>query len=750
MKSWILLVVLALSLSMQGSIASHDGSGGPYPPGQNSLPISFFMTPQRTQNCLIVVGETADARDIMEASRLASALGHLLTRDQKVPIIEEVSVTHEGIPPTTCIVETPLTLPTLWYFDDFGVYGNDNDRFDPWETHEEIQVYIEDIPERDPLMGWVGDGYLDFSTILRIDNVRAPPYITVTSLQEDPRGVQVMDLHLMEEWHYFIVDPYFVYFEYLPQIELFDSLYSVLYIDSSLLITGTPHLEYVYLYVGETFTAGSYTISVLDVDKDHNKVYLRVAGPGTQEEFWMVLDPEHGFSPSLQKSSTGNFLSFDYDHDGTPDYFNKWIVGRSELDVWGHSIIATRGTTHFGFADIIIDGIKTFIGESVGAYFGIYWVEGMHIWPEMTCCDPFVKYPQPYYFQIRPDTVTVRASGDAYVDQILPIQNFGSSPVLSVKSFLNANKRTYLTFNLPVLPSKAIITKATLQLTPLTIPSRTYEVSRVTTPWNEATLTWSTQPGAVLTGTQLNAAMEWDVTSDVLAFYSGTPNYGWRISDQTEDSPVPFEIQYGSQESPMNPRLTITYTFDCNYPSESIPHTPNFISTFYDDITNDGFKDPVYEIDIGLCEMIKTYCDPLFFEGPNYYFFIDFWDTSFADGVDFRLYQTRRVGTYSVEIPTTPSWELIKLDTEISEEDAQYNWILIGSMTINVWVDRLVTDHVAPDDGSPVTWFLTSPGYKLYSDPFVYGNRICVVAGGTADDTRTAIQALTDYILSFT
>ncbi|MBU7032473.1 MAG: DNRLRE domain-containing protein [Theionarchaea archaeon] len=750
MKSWIFLMVLAMSLSILGSITSIDGSEMLYSPGQNSLPASFFITPQRTQKCLIVVGETADARDIVEASHLASALGHLLTRDQKIPIIEKVSVTHENIPPATCIVETPLTLPTLWYFDDFGVYGNDNDRFDPWETHEEIQVYIDDLPERDPLMGWIGNGYLDFSTILRIDNVRVPPYITVTSLQEEPRGEQVVDLHHMIEWHYFLVDPYFVYFEYLPQIELFDSLYTVLYIDSSLLITGIPHLEYVYLSRGEVFTAGSYTISVLDVDKDHNKVYLRVVGPGVQEEFWMVLDPEHGFSPSLQKSGTGNFLSFDFDHDGTPEYFNKWVVGRSELDVWGNSIIVTRGTVHFGFADIIIDGIKTFIGESVGAYLGIYWVEEMHIWPEMTCCDPFVKYPQPYYLQIRPDTVTVRASGDTYVDQLLPAQNFGTSPALSVKSFLNANKRAYITFNLPILPQKAIITKAILQLSPLTIPSRTYEVSRVTAPWNEATLTWSTQPGAVLTGTQLNASMEWDVTSDVQAFYGGTPNYGWRISDQAEDSPILFEIQYGSRESPLNPRLTITYTFDCNYLSEIIPHIPNFIGTFYDDITDDGIKDPVYEIDIGICEVIKTLCDPLFFEGPNYYFFIDFQDTSFADGVDFTLYQTQRMGTYSVEIPTTPSWELIKLDTEISEEDRQYNWILIGGNTVNVWVDLLVTKHMVPDDGSPVTWFLTSPGYKLYSDPFAYGNRVCVVAGKTAEDTRTAIQIFIDYVLTLT
>ncbi|MBU7043715.1 MAG: DNRLRE domain-containing protein [Theionarchaea archaeon] len=742
MKSQIVVIILMGSLFTQ-VLALQEVIGYQ---GTRPLPPSFFMTPEREQKCLIVVGETADAADIMAASRLAAVLGHLLTRESSVPIIDEVSVSHNNVPPGTCIVETPHTLPTLWYFDDFGVYGDDDDRFDPWETHEEIQLYIDDLPERDPFMEWMGNGYLDFSTILRIDNVKSPPYITVTSLQERPRGEQVNDLHIMEEWYYLLVDPYFVYMGYVPQIELFDSLYQVMYIDSSLLITGTPHLEYVYLCEGETFTAGSYRISVLDVDTDHNKIYLRVTGPGLREEFWMVLDPEHGFSPNLQMSTTGNFLSLDFDHDGTPDYFNTWIPGKSELDVWAHSIMNMGGTLRAGVADVVIDGIKTFIGESVGAYLGIYWVEEMHIWPEMTCCDPFVTYPQPYYLQIRPDSVTLPASQDTYVDQSLPLQNFGSSPTLWVQSFFNANKRTYLTFDLPVLPSKAIITEAILKATPLTVPSRTYEVSRVTGSWNESTLTWSTQPGAVISGTQLNTIMQWDVTADVISFYNGTPHYGWQISDQTENSAVPFALQYHSRESLLTPTLTITYTFDCNYLTESLPHIPNVIGSFYDDVDGDGITDTVYEIDIGLCEWIHTVCGPLFFEGPNYYYFIDFWNTSFTDGVDFRLYQTKKVSTYSVEVPTTPVWELVRLDSDISSEDAKYNWILIGGMKTNSWVNRLVTENILPDDGSSPTWFITSAGYNLYSDPFAYGNKICVVAGKTGQDTRRAIEMLMDSI----
>jgi hypothetical protein len=76
-------------------------------------------------------------------------------------------------------------------------------------------------------------------------------------------------------------------------------------------------------------------------------------------------------------------------------------------------------------------------------------------------------------------------------------------------------------------------------------------VSRVLNLWNESRVTWSTQPGVALTGTQISPAMEGDVTADVPAFYSGTTNHGWRISDQTENS--------------------------------WFPHVQNWINTYYDD-----------------------------------------------------------------------------------------------------------------------------------------------------------------------
>ncbi|MGC1122460.1 MAG: S-layer protein [Candidatus Methanofastidiosia archaeon] len=715
--------------------------------GENTrIPDSFFVTAQGDQNCLIVVGVEADAADIVEASRLAAVIGDISSRRKETPVVREIKVSYENVGLGSCIVVTPQELPTLWWFDDFGVYGNGNGTFQKWETHEEIQLSIEDIPVADPFLGVpMGNGYLDFSTIYRIDNVRSPPYLMVDSYTEGTRGDHVTGLHIEDTYRYIIVDPYFVYYGYLPEVCIFDTGYKVVYIDSSVLITGEPHLQYVYLYKDTPFKAGSFTISLLDVDVDHNKCYLKVEGPQFRELFWMGLDPLHGFSPDLQDMGSEP-VGVDTDNDGIPDQYFKTLTGRSELDVWGHPLFSFS-QVRYQIADLVIDGIKIFVGETVGVYMGFYWVENVTIWPEKTCCTPFVKYPQEYDFQIGPYTVVAESADDAYVDEGLPAVNFGGVPVLSVRSFLNANARSFVRFNLPVLPQKALIEKAILRLVPVSpLVPRMYEMATVTGNWSESTITWASQPGAIATGTQITNAMEWDVTADVQDFYSGAPNYGWRISDQTENSVIPYEIMFSSREGLVKPQLILYYTFDCNYPGEVVPHIQNWVGTYYDDVDNNGIVDNLYEIDMRLCKPVRTVCNPLFFEGPNYYYFVDFLDVSFKSGVDFIVYQTERVGTHIVHEKKVSTWELLKLDSEVSEEDAEYNWILVGGMHANIWVKKIVDARMMPDDGSLVDWFVYTPGYKMYSDPFGYGNKILVVAGKTARDTQKAIRMLIDVI----
>jgi len=114
----------------------------------------------------------------------------------------------------------------------------------------------------------------------------------------------------------------------------------------------------------QPFKAGDYTITVKDVDVDHNKAYLRVNGPGVREEFWMVLDPLHGFSANLQEMGRDQVITIDFNGDGITDHVEKTLVGLSELDVWGHSLFAFS-QLQYGIADVVIDGIKTFIGQDM-------------------------------------------------------------------------------------------------------------------------------------------------------------------------------------------------------------------------------------------------------------------------------------------------------------------------------------------------------------------------------------------------
>lgn len=64
---------------------------------------------------------------------------------------------------------------------------------------------------------------------------------------------------------------------------------------------------------------------------------------------------------------------------------------------------------------------------------------------------------------------------------------------------------------------------------------------RITSDWDEATVTWNTQPSYAsipTTSTPVPSSpgtwIEWDVKSDVEAFIDGTyDNFGWKISDET-------------------------------------------------------------------------------------------------------------------------------------------------------------------------------------------------------------------------
>lgn len=105
--------------------------------------------------------------------------------------------------------------------------------------------------------------------------------------------------------------------------------------------------------------------------------------------------------------------------------------------------------------------------------------------------------------------------------------------------------RTFLRYDLSMLPAGAELIKATLHMYCHywndNASKGTTNVSKVTADWQESTMTWSNQPS--FTGTYLSEDKyapavgewtDWDITTLVQEWVSGTPNYGLTIKNNNE------------------------------------------------------------------------------------------------------------------------------------------------------------------------------------------------------------------------
>jgi hypothetical protein len=89
---------------------------------------------------------------------------------------------------------------------------------------------------------------------------------------------------------------------------------------------------------------------------------------------------------------------------------------------------------------------------------------------------------------------------------------------------------------------------------------------RATSDWDEGTVTWNTRPSndpepsslAIVPST-LNTWVFWNLTGDIQLFYhGGTPNYGWRMMDMSENHQE-CSCYHSKEYSEYHPILTIGY-----------------------------------------------------------------------------------------------------------------------------------------------------------------------------------------------
>ena len=225
----------------------------------------------------------------------------------------------------------------------------------------------------------------------------------------------------------------------LPRFKLFNTVYNVvdggMVLDANaytgeygalhgtpFLLTGDPHFEaQTHLYVGEPVTFGLYTVELMAVDIDGNKVWLEIyRGDESIESFWMVLNSTEGFPLDLQKGFP--FSAYDscedvnrnkvldpgeitniiaYDEIYWDTVFKKWVVGRAEKDIWGdyrwEYYIDDQGDPWLLFiiTSFVLDGIKAFIDVhgNLGVEVHIYWLEAEKAWYNHVCSDPFATEP---------------------------------------------------------------------------------------------------------------------------------------------------------------------------------------------------------------------------------------------------------------------------------------------------------------------------------------------------------------------
>ncbi len=149
--------------------------------------------------------------------------------------------------------------------------------------------------------------------------------------------------------------------------------------------------------------------------------------------------------------------------------------------------------------------------------------------------------------------IVIIGAHDSYITSHSPDFNSNSSLLsrylLDVNNDSNDTEKTFLRFNLAPLGNVfSAKVRMRLLIPPVLFGSpRTYNINRVTGPWDVNTITWNNQPGvanpftdqqSIPTGlSAFNSYVRWDVTSDVVGTTQEFVHHGWRVVDSQGQDP---------------------------------------------------------------------------------------------------------------------------------------------------------------------------------------------------------------------
>jgi hypothetical protein len=193
-------------------------------------------------------------------------------------------------------------------------------------------------------------------------------------------------------------------------------------------------------------------------------------------------------------------------------------------------------------------------------------------------------------------TITLYPTDDSWVNELYPNDNYGADDNLIVMDYSSTIVRSYLRFDVSVIPVNATIFDARFSLffwswdDAVTSDIGVYRVYGL---WNEGTITWNNQPGfasfyedAIGLGPATNSYESWNVTALTQGWVSGiVPNFGVVVKCclETGGNPAKMKI-FRSKEWIViteRPKLTITYNTPPDKPRRPSGPTSGIAGTSY-------------------------------------------------------------------------------------------------------------------------------------------------------------------------
>lgn len=185
----------------------------------------------------------------------------------------------------------------------------------------------------------------------------------------------------------------------------------------------------------------------------------------------------------------------------------------------------------------------------------------------------FGAIPQEISFQVGVSpTPAYAGTRDTYISEDQPTTNFCSLPTLRVDGNdppgTGRELRTLLQWDLSAIPAGSEVTSATITINVTNPTGGTYELYRISSPWEECQVTWNTRPsremtvrgpvGPASTGTHTITLNNDDVALVQSWVDGSTPNYGIMIVGSDVPDGLAFDASEASPAS-NRPRLTITF-----------------------------------------------------------------------------------------------------------------------------------------------------------------------------------------------